>query len=94
MVQDDPSAQKVVVNADEVREFRVQHHPDALLPQGQGLLLNHTTICYWLYWDRPSTTSLLRVVLGDTQYNHSLLLVLLGEAQYNHSVLLVILGAA
>lgn len=39
MIQDDAGAQQVVVDADEVRQLRVQHHPDALLPQSQSLLL-------------------------------------------------------
>lgn len=39
MVQDDAGAQEVVVDADEVRQLRVQHHADALFPQSQSLLL-------------------------------------------------------
>lgn len=39
MVQDDAGAEEVVVDADEMRQLRVQHHPDALFPQSKSFLL-------------------------------------------------------
>lgn len=43
VVQDDAGAEEVVVDADEVRQLRVQHYADALLPQSQSLFLcTHT----------------------------------------------------
>lgn len=40
MVQDDAGAEEVVVDADEVRQLRVQDHTDPLFPQSQSLLLH------------------------------------------------------
>lgn len=39
MVQDDAGAEEVVIDANEVRELRVQNHPDAFLSQSQSLFL-------------------------------------------------------
>jgi len=30
-----------------------------------------TTVCYWFYWELPSTTTVLLVLLGAAQYNKS-----------------------
>jgi len=44
VVQDDAGAEQVVVDADEVRQLRVQHDTDALFPQSESLLLRHANI--------------------------------------------------
>lgn len=39
MIQDDAGTEKVVVDADEVRQLWVQYHTDPLFPQSKSLLL-------------------------------------------------------
>ena len=45
--------------------------PKTTVTYDLGCSCDDEVVCYWFYWELPSTTSLLLVLLGAAQYNQS-----------------------